>query len=161
MNIRQITPPYPWGVKALVAFILTFVLASCSKDETIDTGERVIRIEANSTRTYYAISETEGITYTSTGIACLINQDTNHPKWTLSYEEIAKRLDISLLHASTMQIAFTKVLKDGLWRFAVQFDGQKEGSEYSIDVNPDTGSIEWVQSIEEMPDGEITLKFEH
>ena len=50
-----------------------------------------------------------------------------------------------------MQIAFTKVLKDGLWRFAVQFDGQKEGSEYSIDVNPETGSIEWVQSIEEMP----------
>lgn len=60
-----------------------------------------------------------------------------------------------------MQIAFTKVLKDGLWRFAVQFDGQKEGCEYSIDVNPETGSIEWVQSIEEMPDGEITLKFEH
>ena len=63
MNIRQITPPYQWGVKALVAFILTFVLASCSKDESIDTGERVIRIEANSTRTYYAISKTEGITY--------------------------------------------------------------------------------------------------
>lgn len=164
MNIRQITPPYQWGVKALVAFILTFVLASCSKDESINTGERVIRIEANSTRTYYAISKTEGITYTSTtstGIACLINQDTKHPKWILSYEEIAKRLDISLSHASTMQIAFTKVLKDGLWRFAVQFDGQKEGSEYSIDVNPETGSIEWVQSIEEMPDGEITLKFEH
>lgn len=161
MNIRQITPPYQWGVKVLAAFILTFFLASCSKDETIDTGERVIRIEANSTRTYYAISETEGITYTSTGIACLINQDTNHPKWILSYEEIAKRLDISLSHASTMQIAFTKVLKDGLWRFAVQFDGQKEGSEYSIDVNPDTGSIEWVQSIEEMPDGEVTLHFNH
>ena len=145
---------------AIVA-IFSIVLASCSKDETIDTGERVIRIEANSTRTYYAISETEGITYTSTGIACLINQDTNHPKWILSYEEIAKRLDISLSHASTMQIAFTKVLKDGLWRFAVQFDGQKEGSEYSIDVNPDTGSIEWVQSIEEMPDGEVTLRFNH
>lgn len=60
-----------------------------------------------------------------------------------------------------MQIAFTKVLKDGLWRFAVQFDGQKEGCEYSIDVNPDTGSIEWVQSIEEMPDGEVTLHFNH
>lgn len=60
-----------------------------------------------------------------------------------------------------MQIAFTKVLKDGLWRFAVQFAGQKEGSEYSIDVNPDTGSIEWVMSIEDMPDGEVTLKFEH
>lgn len=161
MNIRRITPPYQWGVKALVAFILTFVLASCSKDESIDTGERVICIEANSTRTYYAISKTEGITYTSTGIACLINQDTNHPKWILSYEDIAKRLNISLSNVSTMQIAFTKVLKDGLWRFAVQFAGQKEGSEYSIDVNPDTGSIEWVMSIEDMPDGEVTLHFNH
>lgn len=161
MNIRQITPPYQWGVKALVAFILTFVLASCSKDESIDTGERVIRIEANSTRTYYAISKTEGITYTSTGIACLINQDTNHPKWILSYEDIAKQLNISLSNVSTMHIAFTEVLKDGLWRFAVQFDGQKEGSEYSIDVNPETGSIEWVQSIEEMPDGEVTLHLNH
>lgn len=161
MNIRQITPPYQWGVKALVAFILTFVLASCSKDESIDTGERVIRIEANSTRTYYAISKTEGITYTSTGIACLINQDTKHPKWILSYEDIAKQLNISLSNVSTMHIAFTEVLKDGLWRFAVQFDGQKEGSEYSIDVNPETGSIEWVQSIEEMPDGEVTLHLNH
>lgn len=119
MNIRQITPPYQWGVKALVAFILTFVLASCSKDESIDTGERVIRIEANSTRTYYAITDTQGITYTSTGIACLINQDTNHPKWILSYEDIAKHLNISLSNVSTMQIAFTKVQNNGLWRFAV------------------------------------------
>ena len=161
MNFRQITPPYQWGVKALVAFILTFVLASCSKDESIDTGERVIRIEANSTRTYYAISKTEGITYTSTGIACLINQDTNHPKWILSYEEIAKHLDIPFTQVSTMNISRTKVLNDGLWRFAVQFGEQVEGIEYLIDVNPDTGSIEWVQSIEEMPDGEVTLHFNH
>ena len=160
MNIKRFTPPYSLGLMALIAFMFSLVLASCSKDEAFDTDERVICIEANSTRTYYAITDTQGITYTSKGIACLINQDTNHPKWTLSYEEIAKRLDISLSHASTMQIAFTKVLKDGLWRFAVQFDGQKEGNEYSIDVNPDTGSIEWVQSIEDMPDGEVTLKFD-
>ena len=127
----------------------------------MDAGERVICISASGTRTYYAINETDGITYTTDGIVYLINHDIKHPKWILSYEEIAKRLDISLSHASTMQIAFTKVLKDGLWRFAVQFDGQKEGSEYSIDVNPDTGSIEWVQSIEEMPDGEVTLHFNH
>ena len=138
---------------ALIAFMFSLVLASCSKDEAFDTDERVICIEANSTRTYYAITDTQGITYTSKGIACLINQDTNHPKWILSYEEIAKRLDISLSHASTIQIAFTKVLKDGLWRFAVQFDGQKEGNEYSIDVNPEIGNIEWVMSIEDMPDG--------
>ena len=95
------------------------VLASCCKDETFNTGERAIRIEANSTRTYYAITDTQGITYTSTGIACLINQDTNHPKWTLSYEEIAKQLNISQSNVSTMQIAFTKVQNNGLWRFAV------------------------------------------
>ena len=156
----QTISPYSLGLMALIAFMFSLVLASCSKDEAFDTDERVICIEANSTRTYYAITDTQGITYTSKGIACLINQDTNHPKWTLSYEEIAKQLNISLPNVSTIQIAFTKVLKDGLWRFAVQFDGQKEGNEYSIDVNPDTGSIEWVQSIEDMPDGEVTLKFD-
>ena len=145
---------------ALIAFMFSLVLASCSKDEAFDTDERVICIEANSTRTYYAITDTQGITYTSTGIACLINQDTNHPKWTLSYEEIAKQLNISLSNVSTMQIAFTKVQNNGLWRFAVLFVGQKEGSEYSIDVNPEIGNIEWVMSIEDMPDGEVTLKFD-
>ena len=141
--------------------MFSLVLASCSKDEAFDTDERVICIDANSTRTYYAITDTQGITYTSKGIACLINQDTNHPKWTLSYEEIAKQLNISLSNVSTMQIAFKKNKKNGLWRFAVQFDDQKEGSEYSIDVNPEIGNIEWVMSIEDMPDGEVTLKFEH
>ena len=90
-----------------------------------------------------------------------IKQDTNHPKWILSYEEIAKQLNISLSNVSTMQIAFTGVQKNGLWRFAVQFDGQKEGCEYSIDVNPEIGNIEWVMSIEDMPDGEVTLHFNH
>ena len=156
----QTISPYSLGLMALIAFMFSLVLASCSKDEAFDTDERVICIEANSTRTYYAITDTQGITYTSKGIACLINQDTNHPKWTLSYEEIAKQLNISLPNVSTIQIAFTKVLKDGLWRFAVQFDGQKEGNEYSIDVNPEIGNIEWVMSIEDMPDGEVTLKFD-
>ena len=160
MNIKRFTPPYSLGLMALIAFMFSLVLASCSKDEAFDTDERVICIEANSTRTYYAITDTQGITYTSKGIACLINQDTNHPKWILSYEEIAKQLNISLPNVSTIQIAFTKVLKDGLWRFAVQFDGQKEGNEYSIDVNPEIGNIEWVMSIEDMPDGEVTLKFD-
>ena len=146
---------------ALIAFMFSLVLASGSKDEAIDTDERVICIEANSTRTYYAITDTQGITYTSTGIACLINHDTNHPIWTLSYEEIAKQLNLSLSNVSTMQIAFTKVQNNGLWRFAVQFDDQKEGSEYSIDVNPEIGNIEWVMSIEEMPGGEVTLHFNH
>ena len=161
MSIKRFTPPYRFGVQALVAFALLLVLASCSKDETYNTDERVICIEANSTRSYYAITDTEGVSYTTTGIACLINQDTNHPKWILSYEDIAKQLNISLSNVSTMQIAFTGVQKNGLWRFAVQF-GEREGDiEHLIDVNPDTGSIEWVQSIEEMPDGEVTLHFNH
>ena len=161
MNIKRFTPPYSLGLMALIAFMFSLVLASCSKDEAFDTDERVICIEANSTRTYYAITDTQGITYTSKGIACLINQDTNHPKWILSYEEIAKRLDIPFTQVSTINISRTKVLNDGLWRFAVHFGEQVEGIEYLIDVNPDTGSIEWVQSIEEMPDGEVTLHFNH
>ena len=161
MNIRQITPPISAGIKALLAFVLAFVLASCSKEETMDAGERVICISASGTRTYYAINETDGITYTTDGIVYLINNDIKHPKWILSYEEIAKHLDIPFTQVSTMNISRTKVLNDGLWRFAVQFNGLKEGSEYSIDVNPEIGNIEWVMSIEEMPDGEVTLHFNH
>lgn len=160
MGIKRFLNCRSW-VQALVVFVFSLVLASCSKDETFDTGERVIRIGANSTRTYHAITDTEGVTYTTSGIACLINQDTNHPKWILSYEEIAKRFDISLSNVSSMKIAFYGVQKNGLWRFAVQFAGQESGSEYSIDVNPETGNIEWVMSIEDMPDGEVTLNFEH
>lgn len=125
----------------------------------MDAGECVICISASGTRTYYAINKTDGITYTTDGIVYLINRDIKHPKWILSYEEIAKRLDIPFTQVSTMNISRTKVLNDGLWRFAVQF-GEREGDiEHLIDVNPDTGSIEWVQSIEEMPDGEVTLHF--
>lgn len=127
----------------------------------MDAGECVICISASGTRTYYAINETDGITYTTDGIVYLINRDIKQPKWILSYEEIAKRLDIPFTQVSTMNISRTKVLNDGLWRFAVQFGEQVEGIEYLIDVNPDTGSIEWVQSIEEMPDGEVTLHFNH
>ena len=127
----------------------------------MDAGERVICIAPSSTRTYYAINETDGITYTAYGIVYLINHDIKHPKWILSYEEIAKRLDIPFTQVSTMNISRTKVLNDGLWRFAVHFGEQEGDIEYLIDVNPDTGSIELVQSIEEMPGGEVTLKFEH
>lgn len=127
----------------------------------MDAGERVICIAPSGTRTYYAINETDGITYTAYGIVYLINHDIKHPKWILSYEEIAKRLDIPFTQVSTMNISRTKVLNDGLWRFAVQFGEQEGDIEYLIDVNPDTGSIEWVQSIEEMPDGEVTLHFNH
>ena len=43
MSIKRFIPPRYWfGVQALVAFVLLLVLASCSKDETFNTGERVI-----------------------------------------------------------------------------------------------------------------------
>lgn len=100
----------------------------------MDAGERVICIPASGTRTYYAINETDGIVY-------LINHDIKHPKWILSYEEIAKHLDIPFTQVSTMNISRTKVLNDGLWRFAVQFGEQEVDIEYLIDVNPDIGSI--------------------
>ena len=79
-------------MQALVAFTLLLVLASCSKDETFNTGERAICIEANSTRTYYAITDTEGVAYITSGIVCLIKQDTNHSKWALSYDKISEFL---------------------------------------------------------------------
>lgn len=82
----------------------------------MDAGERVICISASGTRTYYAINETDGITYTTCGIVYLINRDIKHPKWILSYEEIAKRLDIPFTQVSTMNISRTKVLNDGLWQ---------------------------------------------
>ena len=49
----------------------------------MDAGERVICIAASGTRTYYAINETDGITYTTDGIVYLINHDIKHPKWIL------------------------------------------------------------------------------
>ena len=42
MSIKWFFPHYRFGVQALVAFVLLLVLASCSKDETFNTGERVI-----------------------------------------------------------------------------------------------------------------------
>lgn len=42
MSIKRFIPHYWFGVQALVAFVLLLVLASCSKDETFNTGERVI-----------------------------------------------------------------------------------------------------------------------
>ena len=42
MSIKRFFPNYRFGVQALVAFVLLLVLASCSKDETFNTGERVI-----------------------------------------------------------------------------------------------------------------------
>lgn len=68
----------------------------------------------------------------------------------LSYQEIAKRLDIDISKISTIKITRDQILKNGLWRFDVRFDGQKEGTAHAIDVNPENGEIEWVITLEDM-----------
>lgn len=97
------------------------------------------------------------ITFSSQGIIDVFDQATESPVWVLSYEEIAKRLDIDLSKVSTIKIARDRILANGLWRFAVSFDGQEKGSEYGIDVNISTGDIEWSQTMTEMPKGTVTL----
>lgn len=77
----------------------------------------------------------------------------------LSYQEIAQRLGIDISKISTIKITRDQILKDGLWRFNVRFDGQKEGTAYAIDVDPEDGDIEWVITLEDLPGGNVfTLK---
>lgn len=73
----------------------------------------------------------------------------------LSYQEIAKRLDIDFSKISTIKITRDQILKNGLWRFDVRFDGQQEGTAYAIDVDPENGVIEWVISLEDFPGGNV------
>lgn len=78
----------------------------------------------------------------------------------LSYQEIAKRLDIDISKISTIKITREQILKDGLWRFDVRFDGQQEGTAYAIDVDPENGEIEWVITLEDLPGENVfTLQF--
>ena len=78
----------------------------------------------------------------------------------LSYQEIAKHLDIDFSKISTIKITRDQILKNGLWRFDVRFDGQKEGTAYAIDVNPENGEIEWVITLEDMSGENVfTLSF--
>ena len=81
----------------------------------------------------------------------------------LSYQEIAKRLDIDFSKISTIKITRDQILKNGLWRFNVRFDGQQEGTAYAIDIDPEDGEIEWVITLEDMPGGNVftlTIKIE-
>lgn len=73
-----------------------------------------------------------------------------------SYQEIAKHLDIDISKISTIKITRDQILKNGLWRFDVRFDGQQEGTAYAIDVDPEDGEIEWVITLEDLP-GEMCL----
>ena len=78
----------------------------------------------------------------------------------LSYQEIAKRLGIDISKISTIKITRDQILKNGLWRFDVRFDGQQEGTAYAIDVDPENGKIEWVITLGDMPGGNVfTLSF--
>ena len=56
---------------------------------------------------------------------------------------------------STIKITRDQILKNGLWRFDVRFDGQQEGTAYAIDVDPEDGVIEWVITLEDMPGGNV------
>ena len=73
----------------------------------------------------------------------------------LSYQEIAQRLNIDISKISTIKITRDQILKNGLWRFDVRFDGQQEGTAYAIDVDPEDGVIEWVITLEDMPGGNV------
>lgn len=145
---------------ALVAALLTLALASCSKDDVSSNIDLTVSPPADSeVPSYYAITDSEGIGFTKDGIAYeYISKDKT--RWVLSYQDIAKCLDIDISKISTIKITRDKILKNGLWRFDVRFDGQKEGTAYAIDVNPENGEIEWVITLEDMPGGNIfTLSF--
>lgn len=149
------------GKLALVAAFFTLTLASCSKDDvSSDIDDPVVSPSADSEApSYYAITDAEGIGFTKDGIAYeyISNGKT---RWVLSYEEIAKHLDIDFSKISTIKITRDQILKNGLWRFDVRFDGQQEGTAYAIDVDPEDGVIEWVIILEDMPGGNVfTLSF--
>jgi len=109
--------------------------------------------------TSYAVTDTERIGFTPDGIAYEYIS-SGKTRWVLTYREIAESLGVDFSRAKSILITRDCVLKSGLWRFAVRFDGQAEDTAYSIDVDPATGDIEWVVSIEDMPgDGVFTLTF--
>lgn len=136
------------GKLALVAAFFTLTLASCSKDDvSSDIEDPVASPSADSEApSYYAITDAEGIGFTKDGIAYeyISNGKT---RWVLSYQEIAKRLDIDISKISTIKITRDQILKNGLWRF----DGQQEGTAYAIDVDSEDGEIEWVITLEDIP----------
>ena len=147
------------GKLALVAAFFTLTLASCSKDDVSSETDPVVSPSADSEApSYYAITDAEGIGFTKDGIAYeyISNGKT---RWVLSYQEIAKRLDIDISKISTIKITRDQILKNGLWRFDVRFDvrfdGQQEGTVYAIDVDPEDGEIEWVITLEDIPGGNV------
>lgn len=151
MIISKFTPPF-WGNLALAALTLTLTFASCSNDE--DDSRDTKSVICPAVPPVYVISDTERIAFTDEGIAYqYFTVDKN--RWVLSYQEIAERLGLDISLVKTIHITRDQILSNGLWRFDVRFDGQKEGAAYAIDVDPEDGEIEWVISQEEMPGGSV------
>lgn len=156
MIISRFTPPHI-GEVGSCSRIFTLTFASCSKDDVSSETDPVVSPPADSEApSYYAITDAEGIGFTKDGIAYeyISNGKT---RWVLSYQEIAKRLDIDISKISTIKITRDQILKNGLWRFDVRFDGQQEGTAYAIDVDPEDGVIEWVITLEDMPGGNVFI----
>lgn len=159
ISIFKITPPISGVIIAIVA-IFSIVLASCSKDEILSDTHPEVSITAQQGDTpavsYYAITDSTGIGFTSQGIA-YANQNNHTTQWLLSYAEIAERLELHIQDYSQIRITRDHILNNGLWRFAVSFDAQAEVDSYAIDVDPDTGKIIWTLSSTGMPGEEFTL----
>ena len=146
----------------MIAIIAIFflVLASCSKDEIPSDTNPEVTITAQQGDTpavsYYAITDSTGIGFTSQGIE-YTNQNDHSIQWLLSYIEVAERLELHILDYSQIRITRDRILSNGLWRFAVSFDTQAEGDSYYMDVDPENGHIVWTVSTTEMPGGEYML----
>lgn len=72
MSLKKITPPLSGTFAALAAIILSFILASCSKDEILSDTHPEVNITAQQGDTpavsYYTITDSTGIGFTSQGI---------------------------------------------------------------------------------------------
>ena len=165
MKQSRFTPPI-LGIAALVALTVNLALTSCSKDEADARTPEVASVDSTAAATddsttsipavsAYAVSEREQIMFSEKGIIDVVDNHTDSPVWQLSYQEIAKRLDIDYSQISSIHITRDQILSSGLWRFDVRFDGQAKGSAYAIDVDPVDGEIEWTISLEEMPGGSV------
>lgn len=142
-------------ISTLVLSLFTLTLASCSKDDEGDKNSpEVVSPETNAAVRYYAVSDKEGIAFTAKGIADEV-KGSDSPKWVLTYGEIARWLKIDSENIHSIHITRDQILDNGLWRFDVSFAGQAEGTAYAIDVDITDGNIEWSQSIEAMPGGDV------
>ena len=157
------------GITALLAFTFALVLTSCSKDEADNYDFHITRVDSTAASvdstaattlivSSYAVSENEQIMFSKKGIIDVVDNNTESPIWQLSYQEIAKQLDIDYSKILSLQITRDCILSNGLWRFDVRFNGQKEGTAYAIDIDPKDGEIEWVITLEEMPNNNIEIK---